>query len=224
MHYRPSAVSQFGVSVRSANGRYPRFFDNGDGTFDADRFTRRDIDFTASYQPSGLSTLTARVSPSRIRYDIASARDFSGITGLLQWDWQAAGKLRVSSTLTRDPSQDSYFTLTQFGPATVEYSRITNSANVRAVYELSAKISLNATLGWNRRTVVQQVNTFGAPAVAGNSGNEHNTTLLLGAVWVPTRSLQFGCSLSTLSRGGTPPLSGDLRDTTTTCYAQGTIQ
>jgi hypothetical protein len=220
MHYKPSAVSLFGVSLRNAKGRYPTFFANGDGTFDADRFTRRDIDFTAFYRASGVSSFSARVSPGKISYDISSVRDFSGITGQLLWDWQPAGKLHLRTSLMREPGQDSYFFASLVPDSTVEYSRISNSANLRADYELSAKISLSAKLGWIHRSLTQQLDPFGVSI----SGSEQSTLLSLGAVWTPLRSLQLSCNLSNQRRGGAAPLSSDLRDTTVSCYAQGTIQ
>jgi hypothetical protein len=59
--YRPSAALSLGVAGRYTDGKYPRY-SQVDGVYQANAFTRRDIDLTSTWVASGASTLTARLS------------------------------------------------------------------------------------------------------------------------------------------------------------------
>jgi hypothetical protein len=223
MRYRPSAASNFGIAVSSAKGRYPKFrpLDNTGTNFEADTYNRRDVDFTANLTPSAASDLSARISVGNTSYDIASDRDFSGVTGQISWNWRPTGKLRFNTMLTRDPGQDSYFLASQISDATIDYSRLTTALNLRADYDVAAKVSLNANLGLSRSSLTRTIPLL---TNISETGSEHNVHWGFGAVWVPLRSLQVGCDLGRDQRSGTAPLSSDLHDSTVSCYGQFTLQ
>jgi len=221
--YHPSAASTFGIAVRDSSGRYPKFRQLLDGSVQADEFTRQDLDFTARLLPTGATTLNARLSFSHTRYDIATQRDFSGITGRLGWDWQPTGKLHFKTELIREPGQESYF-LSVFVPdATVDYSRIATSLRWRGDYQLDAKIALNTTMVLTRSSLTRTVELTGLPGNQ-DTGSESRSNFAIGATWTPLRSVQLGCDLGRQQRSGTPPLSSDLHATTYSCYGQLTLQ
>lgn len=222
LRYRPAATGTFGVALRSAKGKYPRFFNLAPDVYEADAFERRDLDLTATLLPSCASTFNARVSWSQTRYDVATERDFSGVTGMLKWSWAATGKLRVETRLARDPSQDSYFSDLAAGQ-TVDYSRVTTSLRLRADYDLSAKIAVNTTLSTAQRSLTRTLqNSFGASLA--DNGSDRTSGLALGATWTPTRSVQVGCDIASDKRRGDAPLSSNLSSTTTSCFGQFTLQ
>ncbi len=223
LRYKPSAVSNFGVALRTASGKYPHFRALGNGSFEADSYDRRDIDFTAAYLPSGASDYFARLSFGKTQYDVATQRDFSGVTGLLRWNWRPTGKLRFAADLSRDPSQDSYFLASQISNATLDYSRITNALQLRSDYDVTGKIAVNAALTYARRSLTRTV-----PLATGindrATSDEREANLSAGITWAPLRSVLVGCNLGRLQRNGDAPLSSDLQDTTYSCYGQFTLR
>ncbi|MFY9509387.1 MAG: hypothetical protein WAQ05_00250 [Rubrivivax sp.] len=223
LRWRPVGPLALGAAWRETRGRYPHFRALANGSFEADRFDRRDLDLTAYLDASGASTVSARLSLGRTAYEEATQRDFSGVTGQLRWDWRPTGRLRLDTRLTRDPSQSSYFfDSPRAADSTVEYSRVTTGLRLRADYEVSAKVLLNTSLAVERRSLARTLPTItGAEPL---TGNDRNTRFALGATWTPSRALLFGCDLSQDRRRGDGVLSIDFSATTTSCYAQVTLQ
>lgn len=225
-HYQPSTDAWFGLALRRSNGRYPQFFDDGNGNRSADRFRRDEVDIDAWLQPSAASTFYFKLSPGRIRYDLDAQRDFNSVGGLAKWNWRPTGKLRFEAALERAPSQDSYFqnyfdfATFSVQATTLEFSRVSTIARVRSDYDFSSKLSFNASLSTVHRSLTQTIDVNGAVS----SGSETSNLLALGGTWTPLRWLQVGCSLSSERRRGAAPLSSNLSENTVSCYVQGTLQ
>lgn len=227
--WRPSGATSVGLGLRMTKGLYPRFFrvagqTNGDSDrFEPDRFERKDIELTASIQPTGASTVSLRLASGDTTYDLSSQRDFSGVTGSLAWQWLATGKTSLNLRLTRDTGQDSYAFQSVFNtPDTVDYSRINTSLAARVDYALSAKVAMNLGLTLVDREVVRLV-----PGVindARDTGQERITAFSLGATWRPTRSVSAGCNLSTDDRNGSGRLGSDLKSGSFGCFGQIVLQ
>lgn len=94
MGYRPSNDWVLGIRLRRTNGEY------GGGI--ADEYDRDDIDFTARYQASGFSSISGRLSHTKEDHDLDTARNFSGVTGEVRWDYQATGKLGLGVSAARE--------------------------------------------------------------------------------------------------------------------------
>ncbi len=221
LRWRPGGAGTLGVALRETKGRYPKAFPAGSAV-EADRFDSREVDVSANVAPSAASTVSGRISLGKTRYDVATQRGYSGVTGLLRWEWQPTGKLRLDTKLTRDPSQASYFFSSAVPNSTVESSRLDTALRLRADYEASAKIALNTTLSYGRRSLARTL-----PAAFGGTdltGSDRSNGLGLGASWTPTRSLQFGCDLARERRSSDSPLSSNYSDTTASCFGQITLQ
>ncbi len=223
--YRPSNLLNLGVALRLTQADYPRFAALAGGGFEPDRLTRQDIDLTADWQPSGNSQVTARLSPTRTRYDRNTQSDFSGLTGSASWGWQATGKMRITSTLSHDTGQSSdAVNLGVLGTGVIDYGRVTTALQVRSAYDFSAKIGLTSALSYSHRTLT---NIFAAANLPGSTrqGSDDTAKLALGARWTPFRSTQVGCDLSTeRRRTSNPQLSLPMSATTFGCYGQFTLQ
>ena len=222
VHWRPSPDSDFGLALRDTRGRYPRYGEVGSPR-EVDRFKRQDVDLSASIKPSGASTLSLRLSNGKTEYDLDTGRDFSGFTGSLGWLWQVSGKLRLNTRLARETGQDSYVVTDFFGnPGTTDYSRINNSLRVKADYELSAKIALNLAVTSTQRDIV--LTQSGSPGDTPSEGRERNTAVSLGARWTPVRSVMLGCDLGNERQRHSGQQGVNLKATTTSCFAQFTLQ
>jgi hypothetical protein len=222
LRWRPSSGASLGVALGSTQGRYPRFRTNAAGEYEADRFKRNDIEFSATLKPTGISTLDARISSGRTTYDLNRQRNFSGVTGSLAWGWQPTGKLRTSTSYTRETGQDSYLTTVFNTPATSDYSRVTSATRAQLYYDFSAKLAFNTGVTYYDRAIVRTIDNPIERLDA--SGRELSTVFTLGARWAPTRSAMLGCDYSHEGRRGKGELTSDLRASSFGCYGQITLQ
>lgn len=228
--YRPSNLLSVGVALRLTHIDYPNWLTLGGVTVQDEQIRRQDIDFTANWQPSGASQLNLRISPTQNRYDRSTAADFSGVTGAASWVWQASGKTRLTTTLSRDTGQSAdaavRFDAQTGGIASgvTDESRITTALALKAVHELTGKISLTGGLNYAHRSL-RSDQIFDGQLPSLQTGTDKLTTLSLGARWYPTRSIQVGCDLSADRRSSSnQQLSIALRADSFSCFGQFVLQ
>ena len=224
LSWRPSSLLALGAAARLTQVDYPRYRSLGDGTFESDRLNRSDLDFTAQWLPSGNSSLNVRLSPTHTGYDRSKESDFSGLTGSANWAWQATGKVKLTSLLSRDTGQSSdAISQGVLRTGAVDFSRTTTALKVTADYQFSAKIALSAGITQASRDLARSFNQ-GGPAIV-ERGSDSSTLLGLGAKWAPTRSLQVGCDLSTEQRrSNNPALATTLNANSLSCSGQFVLQ
>lgn len=216
LNYSPRAALTLGIATRYSSGSYPNVPVIG-GTFVKNDFTGRDIDFTASWTPSGASALNARLSASRRDYEREGVRDFSGLTGSLSWRWQPTAKLQINSSLTRDTGDEtSFLNLGSLGGITSDYSRVTNSLQINSSYELTGKITLDAGISYADRSQ--------SDSLRATQGSEQTTSLSLGARWLVTRSALIGCQINHDKRNADAFVSTPYSANSYGCYGQLTLR
>ena len=225
LRYRPSGALSLGVALRITEATYPKFNQPTPNVFEADRLKRQDIDFTATWLPSAVSQFNLRLSPTHTSYDRDTGSDFSGVTGSATWGWQPTGKLRLTTGLSRDTGQSSdAVNLGFFGSGVTDYSRTTSALSLKADYELSAKIALNAGISYAHRALANTSSLAGNP-IGSVTGSDNTTVLSLGARWLPTRSIQVGCNVSAENRSSSNTnLSVGLSGNAFSCYGQFVLQ
>ena len=222
LRWRPRGGTMLGFNLGTTLGRYPSYQINSDGSRQADRFQQPTLDLLGNLQPSGSSSLDARLSYSKTRYDLNQQRNFSGLTGTLGWAWQPGGKTHLSTRLSRDTGQN-FYAITVFGvPGLSDYSQVVNTFRVQADYDVTAKITLNVSAQLNQRNIVNTVQNPFMPIES--SGNDRTTLLGLGVRWSPLRSLQFGCDLSQETRRASGQLTSDLDNRAVSCFGQFQLQ
>lgn len=225
VRWRASPALQLGSALRLTNGRYPHFpAAGGTGGYDPDTYRRTDLDLTANWTPSGATSLSARVSPTQTRFDRDTARNLSGLTGLVRGDWQPGGRLRLSAKLSRDNGQSAdVYNLGVLGQGVIDYGRTTTALQLSAAYDLSAKVALNASASQARRSLVDTQLLNGSVLSTG-AGSDTTTTLALGARWTPLRAVLVGCDLNVDQRRASSTLSTAYDSTSLGCYGQLTLQ
>lgn len=201
--YRPSGLLTLGAAGRYTEGVYPFAVETTPGSFQSDPFTRNDVDLTAVWVPSGDSTVRLRVSHTKEDHEVAIGRNLSQWTGAIGWDYKPTGKLAFTSEVFQDTGAESAFSgLAQTGSNAVgNYSALSTTVSIRAQYEASAKIQLEAGGRYIKRDLV----SFGAPVQT--TGTDQLGQAKLGLTWTPTRSLLFGCFVGWERRGTDSPLS-----------------
>jgi hypothetical protein len=234
LRWSPTDLIWFTLGGRHAKGDYPNALTDLS-------FRRNDIDFTAGWRPTGLSTLDARISRSRWSYNdnAASQRDKQFTTGMLSYRWQPDGKIRLTGLLQRDNNAGQYgFDVgTAVDIITGEVSdirnvgsqtRIADTAALTALYQATGKISITADLRRIHRSldniITQTIGGVGSPVT--QSASDNTTAASLGATWDVQRWLRLGCGLSHLKRtfSGDPGLTYPYSVNLTTCNAQVTFQ
>ncbi len=229
VRYRLSGALDVGSALRMTRGRYANFLPLVGGGFEADTLKRSDLDLTANWTPSGLTTVAGRVSLGRQTHSITSLRDFSGVTGSIAINHNPAGKLRYSALLSRDTgAESSFLTLTDISGAQVyavtDNSRLSTAAQFSVGYEATAKIQLNATLRASRRSLVDTLTISNGGTSSGTTGTDTVTGVNFGASYVPLRNLYLACNIGHDKRSTTSALSSSYSSNTAFCSAKYTLQ
>lgn len=214
----------FGVAGRSMQAETPRYrpllpleLTGGVpqlGPVEPDETDRRDIDFTVSWVPSGLSTITGRISLTKEDHTASSRPDFDGVTGAVNWEYKPTGKTVIRTALMRDTSDHaSFLSLQQIGLTGLRFenSRISWIGVLEADWAATAKIMVNGSLRQGR----SEFETLDGPGF-----DSSTTKLRLAAHYQATRAVGLGCSLSH-ERGSS---SSDFRANITSCYGQFVLQ
>lgn len=224
VRWQPSSLLSLSAGLRGTSGRYPQYRERtlGSNTYDADSFKRQDLDLTATWAPSGQSTVNARLSTGKTDYELDELRNYSGVTGALSWAWQASGKLRLTTSLSRDTGQESYG-LTQLNTAgSADYSRVSTTARLAADWAFSSKINVNASFAHTDRDLTRSFSTLPG---ANNSGKERSQILSIGARWAPLRSVLVGCNFNTDRITGSGLLDGThIKGNGVSCFGQLMLQ
>ena len=219
-----SELLTLGVGVRFTKGDYPQAVispaipevppSNGnpgsprvDATFGHDKSDRRDVDFTAVWSPTGVSTLSGRLSLGRETHTQPTIPTFSGFTGALFWTYKPAGRLTYKASLSRDTASENTFSNLPPGtlPVRSNNNRLTTVATVDANYELTGKTALNASLRYDDGSV---------SSVDGAVSNSATYLFGIGATYQATRSIGLACNLSHETRRNA------YGDTVASCSAQ----
>ncbi|MDL2337577.1 MAG: hypothetical protein QFE16_07035 [Pseudomonadota bacterium] len=206
--YRPSAALKLGAGLRITRGQY-----EGSGQ----DFDRRDVDLTATWVATGLSTFDGRFSLGRRETRGGrSELDFSGATGQLSWTYQPTGKLQFKTSFSRDSGAESGFidfNAPQAG-SVGDSSKITNAITLNAAYVLSSKIRVGAGLRANHRSLV-------SGAVEGSDSVRSAT---LSVSYAALRNLALSCNVGRETRGASGPLSFGYGASSATCSAEIKLQ
>ncbi|MFN6998374.1 MAG: hypothetical protein ACK4PH_29660, partial [Aquincola tertiaricarbonis] len=210
LRYRFSGALTTGAAVRFTKGEYP------DRT-PVDEYDRRDIDFTATWTPTGNSSINGRISLSDTSHSVATAADFSGVTGDISWDWRPTGKLRFVTTLSRDTGEEISL-LGGSADQVLTNSRVSTSIGTRATYEVTSKVTADASVRYVNRKLDAAFGTLSA------DGGDNTRFVNVGVRWAAMRSVTLGCSLGYESRSSSSALSAPYDTRTASCFGQFALQ
>lgn len=204
VRYRPSAIWAFGLGARRIDGSYPNSVVRN-GAPVADDYTSDNIDLTARLYATGLSTFAARVSFTDEKHDLDTARDFNGVTGSLDWDYQATGKLNLGLSLSRDTGSSTNSTTVTGVNTFLTDSNLTNRLDLRSTWRATSKIRVTAALAYWRDSFDDQFTEIvdGGQVIsfADESANSYSFDLRVN--YQATRTLGFECGGRHNDRGST---------------------
>jgi hypothetical protein len=199
----PGSVLTLGVTGRVTKGESPRYralIDPlipalGFGPVEPDESDRKDLDFSAIWTPSALSTITGRLSVTREDHTATTRSDFSGVTGELEWAYRPSDKLALTALLMRDTGDQTSFArlLPNAPPSPVDQNRINTVFGLEAEYALTAKIKLNGSVRHTRGEV---------EGIGGRTFDTTANQFALGAQYQVLRTVSLNCNVSRESRRG----------------------
>lgn len=229
IRYRLSGALEVGSGLRMTRSHYPNFRTLVGGGFESDTSRRRDLDLTANWTPTGLTTVAGRVSFGRSTHSIADAQGFSGVTGSLTVNHTPAGRLRYSASLSRDTGAENTFrTFTDFNgnlvTGAVDNSQLSTIARLSVGYEVTAKIQANAALSIQKRSLVDTLSFNNGGPSNGTTGSDTVTGLNFGLSYAPLRNLALSCNVGYERRTTTSTLSSDYNSNRVGCTASYTLQ
>lgn len=178
--YRPGPDLMFSLVTRHTEIARPDV-----GALIGDDLGRDDLELGAQWQASGASRFELSVARSNENHDQSADRQFW--TGSLAWNWAPSAKLKFSTRVLRDTAGSSGLSA---DPAAVAAgSQLRDAALWSAVWEVSAKVTVDAGVQWSKRRL--------SGVVGGNALTAEDRTLglNLGARYSPTRSLELSCSV-----------------------------
>ncbi len=157
-------------------------------TYGPDHSDRRDVSVTAVWVPSGLSTLSARLSSTRETHSQVTIPKLTGVTGSLSWDYQPTGRFGLKTTVVRDIGTQSAFEdlPPDLLPTQPSNTSLNTTTSAVATYQVTGKIVANARLAHTEG---------GSTFVSGTSRNSTTDTIGLGLNWLATRTISVGCNI-----------------------------
>jgi len=205
--YQPSDLLHLGVAARYTDGRYP----NGVASSQEDKYKRDDVDLTATWKASGLSTLNARLTATHENHTPIDARDFRGVTGSVGWNYRPTGKTTIDLRLARDTGTRGNGAPEQIDPSvTANFltdARLSDRINAAVRWDATSKITVRGEAGYSHDRYDEQFVTPGAAITTGDSGNTRD--FKIGASYQVTRVWLVGCEAGRRSRS-TPLFIGGI--------------
>lgn len=197
LRYQASAELSLRAATRQSRATYPRFgrvFGSTD--FVEDRVRRKDLDLSADWTPSSAHQFALRLSSSTALHSVASAADYEGSSGSLNWSWVPTAKLLLQTRLWRDIGDDTREFASFFGTINSSNNRRYDGLRMQVVYQVSAKVSVQASVSEIRRDFVDEIGL----QIRGNQ--DRTRAASLSARWAFDRNGMVSCQVAADRRTG----------------------
>ncbi|MBV8501415.1 MAG: outer membrane beta-barrel protein [Paucibacter sp.] len=188
--WQPNPDLRVGMAWRQTSGDYPTYFhDTVTGAYGANDFRRRDLDLTVSWRSTGHNSFDGRLSTGRYPGADTSGQTRNVHSGALTWRYEPTGKLVFLTSYVHDQGLSSFF-YAGLGSSLNQNSK-TESLQFQPSYQLTGKITLNASAAYTRTS--QDSEVLGTAI-----GAYHDTTrsLTFGASYAYSRSISANCQAS----------------------------
>jgi hypothetical protein len=213
LRYQPSDLVSVGVGVRGTHGNLPNYTTVGGGT--GDSYNREDLDLLGSWTLSGLTSLNGRISATHSKHNVATERNFTGVTGELGATYKPTGRLNFNAGLSRETNDaaGNYTTTlgstgtgsgTGSGSTTggnltttrLQDTRIVNSLRLQTQYDLTSKIKLDGVVRYVYRNLRDAAIVDGAGNLIGTAnGTDKTAGVAIGASYTISRAWTAACSV-----------------------------
>ena len=140
--YRPSTGNRIVLSVQSEEGDYPEQYhperhDKLGGEKGLMReWERRDAKLSGQWRLSGVTQVDGYVGYTKRKYEYASNRDFSGVTGKIGFQWTPTGKAIIDLSWRREIGADQDL---------ISNYAVTKALALRPTWVVTSKVRLGAS-------------------------------------------------------------------------------
>jgi exopolysaccharide biosynthesis operon protein EpsL len=162
-------------------------------------FDETEAEAKLSWLLSGKSQLNLRAAYVTRDHDQFSRRDYSGPLGNIDYNWTPTAKLHLNVRLASD--------LSSYQTNDSSYTR-NNILIVSPVYEMTAKINVNASASISRRSFL------GDGVIPSGDRVDNTQSLSVGVNWKPHRNVTLGANVQHSNRNSSVSAL-DYTDTTT---------
>lgn len=189
LRYRPSDLISFGIGYRKTKGDY--LYGPVDANGDPDAFDRDDIDFTARWTPSDITTVNARLSHTNQSHTVREPRDQTLLTSALSMTWQPTGILGFELQWVRDTNEAVGVAGSTLETSSSGQAPITNAFQLALTANWSAQVQ-----GIARAKVAKR--SF--DSALGQSASDNTTSFNVGLTYLPVRYLFVEAGVGTEKR------------------------
>ncbi|MDR2925019.1 MAG: outer membrane beta-barrel protein [Azoarcus sp.] len=175
--YRPSTGNRVVFSLRGEEGLYLNRKKKEElvpGETSLRDWERYDAQVSAQWQLTGATKLSGYTGYTQRKYDLASNRDFSGVTGKIALNWMPSGKAIVDLSWRREIGADADY---------VSNYAVTQGWALQPTWVISSKVRLGATFEYLDRDYGGDP---GYPAAEINPREAKTTAYGLNLQYMPT--------------------------------------
>lgn len=196
--FQPRTGNLIGIAYRITNGDYPNRepVTNPDGSIQQinNSFKQSDAEVNGNWQLTGQSKVSGRLGYTRREQDQLPARDFSGVTWRLAYDWMLEGKTSVSVVMRREIGATEDIDASYV---------VSEGISVAPTWYATSKISVSGSAGWTKRSYAGD---SGTAVGAGVSQREDKVKFLgVAANYAALQSLKFGLGFRHETRDSNRP-------------------
>jgi len=204
VRYRPSGIWAFGLGARRIDGSYPQSVVSN-GVVVADNYTSDNIDLTARLIATGLSTFSARLSFTDEVHELDTSRDYSGLTGSIEWDYRITGKVNIGLGLSRETGSSTDATTLSGVNTFLTDSNLTDRLDMRASWDATSKIRVSAAAAYWHDTFDDQFTEIvnGGQVIRFSDESADSYSLDLRVRYQATRTVSLECGGRYTDRGST---------------------
>ena len=211
--YSTSPDLRFGVMGNVTHGQFPHassFTFAGQTQYFESKFTTRSWDGTVDLRATGNSAFDASIGYTTESSN-SLAKDLNFINGSLNWTWTPPSHFKVKVGLKRSADLNTQSTSLNNGTRYVDSlsgPSINNVALLDVNYELTAKISLEATTTYSQRkygdVVISVPNSTPPPPTVEQSvsGKVNTSSFWFSVHYKPTRTTDLSCGAGHEQRHG----------------------
>ena len=194
-NYETSPDLSFGIQGRYIHGNYPKILIDSS----TETFSSKNVGANVRWNASGNSSFNANLGYTQQDTEGQLPQHF--ISGALNWNWAPPSHFNFTLGLARDSSIDASSTASIVNTNTINTRSINNTGNLDVKYELTAKVSLDASAQYIMRKysdaqIPTGFESNGSPVFQSASGDSRTSRIYIGAHYAATRTTDLNCGVA----------------------------
>ncbi|MBS3934834.1 MAG: outer membrane beta-barrel protein, partial [Sulfuritalea sp.] len=181
LRYAPGSGREFGLRLRQAEGSFPNRQQVG-GHFIDNSYRENALELDAVWHAGGTSQLQGAIGSARRNYGEVAERNFSGLTGRLNWNWRPTGRTSLGAGIRRETGSQDDLIATQ---------AVSDVISASAAWQPTAKLGFNILAELRQRDL--RADPLPVPGSLSNRRDD-DELLSLGVGYAAMRDLRLNLS------------------------------